>query len=111
MKTFKLLGIGLFIGLLVSHIYEYHYDDNSIVNQAEVGLVKVETVYYEIGKPSVTYKEGDVHPAEWLYPTGQMHGVFPIGSAQEREYMEYKNKQTRKTYKPSYKLEPVETGQ
>ena len=72
---------------------------------------KVETFYYDPDYPDVLYREDEVHPVQWNYPTGNMHDAFKPGTAAEKSYTEYENYRIRKRYKPTYTLTPVETNQ
>lgn len=108
MKTLKTIGLLLLVVMVVRNLDKWDEEEPPIVNQPKEEPKKVETVYYEPEHPKINYKEEDVHPVQWLYPTGQMHGVYLVGSAQEREYTKFINNQIRKRYKPTYTLEPVE---
>lgn len=81
------------------------------VNSPEQLPQKVETFYYDPDYPDVLYKEEDIHPVQWNYPTGQMHDAFKPGSPSEKTYTDFENRQIKKRYKPNYTLTPTENNQ
>lgn len=134
MKTLKIVGICLFIGLALNYFTDKEDKIDSLqqyspqsecpitaqvapakvetvyVERVEKPRAKVETVYEDPDNPGVYYTEAEVHGINPIFPTGQSRKAYKPGSQKEYEWRK-QQKVNNKRYKPDYVIEPVETGQ